>query len=59
MIKTCVSLLDEEGAVVRKEEHADERFTWMLVAEPLPGTASLFSIHLCSGAGLLLNWKGW
>lgn len=45
MIKTCKSLLDEEGAVVRKKEHTDKRFTWMLVTKPLLGTAADTVLH--------------
>lgn len=45
MTKTRMSLLDEEGAVVRKKERADERFTWMLMAKPLLGTAADTVLH--------------
>lgn len=45
MIKKCMSLLNEEGAVVRKKEHTDERFTQMLVTKPLLGTAADTVLH--------------
>lgn len=40
-----MSLLNEEGAVVRKKEHTDERFTWISVTKPLLGIAADTVLH--------------